>query len=88
MNQRPQELQLAPLPPDEQALELAPLALAELGAGEQAAHLGRVVVRDCCLEVLPERARLTQLAAEPAQEAHGGGVRRHRRPSMNLRMEP
>ncbi len=51
------------LPAREQLLELAALALAELHAGEQAARLGRVVVRDRSLEVLAERARLAELAA-------------------------
>ena len=57
---------------------MAALGVAEVGAADEAARLGRVVVRDRGLEPLAKRARLAELAAKPAQQAHGGGVGRHR----------
>ena len=54
------------------------LGIAEVCRGDEAPRFGRVVVRDGGLEVLAERARLAKLPAEPAEEAHGSGVGRHR----------
>jgi hypothetical protein len=54
------------------------LRVAELEAPDEAPRLGGVVVLDRGLEVLAERRRLLELAAEPAQQAdlssfHMGG---------------
>ena len=62
----------ARLPLVDQALDVPALRLGEVEQLEQPPRLGRVVVRDRRLEVLALRRRLAQLAAEPAQEAHGG----------------
>ena len=45
------------------------LRLGEVEPLEQPSCLGRVVVRDRRLEVLPERRRLAELAPEPPEEA-------------------
>ena len=44
------------------------LRLGERHVGEQAPHLGRIVVLDSRLEMLARGRRLLQLAAQPAQE--------------------
>jgi putative phosphoesterase len=51
-------------------LDVAALRLAERERGDEPAGLGRVVVLDGRLEVLPDRGRLAKLAPEPAKEAH------------------
>ena len=53
---------------------MTPLRLGEGHICEQATHLGRIVVRDRCLEMLTSRRRLLELAAQPAPEADLGGV--------------
>ena len=61
---------------------MMPLRLGELALREQPPRLGGVVVGDGRLEVLAKRNRLSELAAQPAQQADlGGAVRRraHRR---------
>src|SRR5215470_11414462 len=60
---------------------MAPLGVGEVEPVEQPACLCGVVVRDGRLEVLALRRRLAKLAAEPAQEAHGG-LLRHRAPTL------
>ena len=54
---------------------MAALRGREVEAVEQAADLGRVVVRDRRLEVLAYGKRLCELPAQPAQEGHGRRVR-------------
>jgi len=50
---------------------MAPLRLGEGDLRDQAPRLHRVVVRDRRLEVLPLGRGLPQLAAQPAEQAHG-----------------
>jgi hypothetical protein len=54
----------------EQLLDVAPLVVGELEAGEQPPGLVDVVVLDRGLEVLARRNRLSQLPAQPAEKAH------------------
>ena len=68
------------LPGVEKLLDVAPLRLAELEAGEQTARLGDVVVLHGRLEVLAGRDRLPQLPPQPAEEAD---LRRFHRPSLS-----
>ena len=51
------------------------LRIGKIPAGKQAAHLGRVVVRDSGLEPLPDRQRLAQLTSQPADQRNGGRIR-------------
>ena len=51
------------------------LRLREVEPLEQATCLGRVVVRDGSLEVLPERRRLAELAPEPPEKADARLIR-------------
>jgi hypothetical protein len=53
---------------------VALLRVRERDAREQPSRLGRVVVLDGRLEMLPERKRLGELAAEPAEQADGRGL--------------
>ena len=68
-----------PLPLVDEPLDMAPLGVREVEPVEQPTRFGRIVVRDRRLEVLTLRRRLAELAAKPAQEAHGG-LLRHRAP--------
>jgi hypothetical protein len=58
------------LPRGEQRLDVAPLLLAELELREATPRLVGIVVRDRSLEALPQRRRLRELAAKPAEEAY------------------
>src|SRR5579862_1954855 len=60
------------LPGVEQLLDVAPLRVAELEAGEQPPRLGDVVVLDRRLEVLAGGNRLAQLPPQPAEKADLG----------------
>ena len=62
------------LPPVDQPFDVSALGLGEVETLEQPPRLGRVVVGDRRLEVLALRRGLPELAAEPAEEAHGGLV--------------
>jgi len=55
-----------PLPGVHELLEIAALGVGERHVDDEAAHLGRVVVRDRSLESLAERPRLGELASQPA----------------------
>src|SRR5262249_53878792 len=59
-----------PFPGVEQLLDVPPLLVAELEAGEEPAGLGDVVVLDRGLEMLAHRDRLPQLPPQPTEEAH------------------
>ncbi len=54
----------------EQLLDVAPLRVRELEPLDEPARLRGVVVLDRGLEMLAERRRLAELAAEPASETH------------------
>ena len=56
---------------------MAPLGVREVEPVEEATRFGGIVVHYRRLEVLTLRRRLAELAAKPAQEAHGG-LLRHR----------
>ena len=60
------------LPASDQALDMAVLGVRERDARHQATCLRRIVVLDGCLQMLAERARLPELAAQPAEQAHRG----------------
>ncbi len=55
------------------------LRVREPEQGDEPAYLGRIVVRDRCLEVLADWRWLSELAVEPAEQAHCRlvGARRH-----------
>src|SRR5262245_36319040 len=59
------------LPAVDQPGHVAALRVGELEAVEQPPRLVRVVVRHRRLEALPERRRLAQLPAKPAEQADG-----------------
>ena len=61
----------------EQLLDVAPLLIRELEPGDKASRFGGIVVLDRGLQVLAERRRLCELAAQPAEEAHLGGFNCH-----------
>ena len=65
------------LPCREQLLDVAALLVGEVEARDEPPRLGRVVVLDRCLEVLPQRGRLRELASQPAEQAHLGGLDCH-----------
>jgi hypothetical protein len=54
-------------PRAEELVDVASLALVERHLSEDPPRLGGVVVLDCRLEMLADRRRLSQLAAEPAE---------------------
>ena len=64
---------------------MAPLGVREVEPVEEATRFGGIVVHHRRLEVLTLRRRLAELAAKPAQEAHGG-LLRHR--DRGRRMAP
>jgi hypothetical protein len=60
------------LPRREQLLDVAALLVGEVEARDEAPRLGRVVVLDRRLEMLPQRRRLCELPSQPAEQAHLG----------------
>ena len=50
--------------------------------GDDASRLGRIVVRDGCLQMLAERDRLAKLSPEPAEEADRGLIGHGREASV------
>src|SRR5712691_9385400 len=65
------------LPRVEQRLDVVPLLLRELEPLEHAPRLRRIVVRDRGFQPLPQRCRLRELTAQPAQQPDGVRRRRH-----------
>jgi len=55
-------------------LDVPALAVVERDPGEKAPHLRRVVVLDRRFQMLAERRRLAELAAEPPQERDVRGL--------------
>ncbi len=51
---------------------MAALGIRERNARHQSACFCRIVVLDGCLQMLAEWARLPELAAQPAEQAHRG----------------
>jgi hypothetical protein len=65
------------LPRREQLLDVAALLLGEIETGDEAPRLCWVVVLDRGLEMLAQRSGLRELASEPAEQAHLGGLDCH-----------
>lgn len=62
---------MAGLPAREELLEVVALRLRERGEGDEPTYLRRVVVQYGRFQPLARGRRLPELAAEPAEQAHG-----------------